>query len=219
MLIYCLNDNDMLKKIVLCVSFVLGIFVSNAQQVAIDFSRDVLYEKLSNDLTITAEELPCKALWLTSSRGVITGEDCKYTLISGAGSLEINVYYIDKKDTIHIGRFNEQVHKHMPLKASVAGKTSGFISKNLLKRTIGIRASISSSGFPCITYIVASYFIFVTRDTQLIYFEEVKGNRFSERFKKACDTFQVGDEIRMCDLKIKSPTGLQAGNNVILKIQ
>lgn len=210
----------MCKKIQILVFFILSITASNAQQVALDFSRHKLYQALPNDLIIIAENIPCEALWVTSSQGSITGENCSYRLDAlREGSLEINVYRINKNDTVHISRHSEHVYKDIPLEATIAGKTNGFISKNLLKRTPGVRANNSQSGFPCITYIVASYYVFVTREAELIYFEKVLGNRFSKDFRKICDSLQVGDEIHLCDVKLKGPTGKTIGNNILLEIR
>lgn len=191
-----------------------------AQKVAIEFSRELVYEAVPNDFMVVVEGVPCDSLWINTSVGTIKGGHCDYTLNGiRAGILELDVHRLTPTDTIHIKKSMIRVHPFPRPKTTIAGKSNGLISKKLLKKVPGIRSGLCSGSLPCVSYKVTSYKIIVMREDQLIYTEEFKGNKYTKAFKEACNTFQVGDKLYFLEIDAKGPSGKVRTNPVILQIQ
>lgn len=120
----------------------------------------------------------------------------------------------------NIGKPHEFRVKRVPNPvATIAGKVQGQISKSLMLRTPGIRASLKDFPFDLKFKVIS--FVVRINDGDYVSPIGVKGDRFTAEIKDKIRKAKPGTEISFTSIKAKGPTrvGIKSCSPVVLAVQ
>jgi hypothetical protein len=191
------------KKNIITVILIATSYIALGQSISIaSYKNNVLYYGIENPLDVVVENIKCNYFFITTDNGIITGENCNYTLKPEKyGLTNIFVKKITKKDTLLIGKKVFRVKK-IPLPiAYIGGKNCDSIHKNLLIASGGIITRFDNLDFD-ITIKIDKFSVIIFRDNTPIYKNTIKGNKFTEELITEFKKLQPNDELIFYNMTI-----------------
>jgi len=167
-----------------------------SQEIAVsNLKQNTLWVGLENPLKIVVENIDCDSLVITSSTGVITGQNCEYNIgIKQEGKVYISVFQKNGGDTLLLGKVEFEAQQIPEPEATVYGVESGEISAQFLKSCKGLHLNIPGFEFD-LTLKVLEYSVSVFREDSLMYRETVKSSKFTHEFIQKTQFLENKDEV------------------------
>ncbi|MDA3779539.1 MAG: GldM family protein [Bacteroidales bacterium] len=176
-----------------------------SQQFSISNGKcDDFYQFISNPVIVTVANTDCNNIYITASKGSITGNGCYYEFTSKEiGRVKINIYKLSKKDTTSIGSVHFNIIEFPGPTLSILGITKGDISKELLSsvRTLDLSLITEKYGSLDPPYRITHYSISIMRADSCLYTDTVTGQAIREETKKQFKALVPNDIVIFYNVK------------------
>jgi len=162
-----------------------------------------VYLGIDNPISIAVENTSCDSLIIITDNGIIIRSGRSYVWRpKEVGKGIIWVWKLDNRDTIKVGGAEFRTEKIPNPTACIGGKKDGKIDKNRLIAAGAIIPIIENLDI-CINILVLNFTMIVMRNDTVIYSEEFKGNRLSDKAKDFIKKLKEGDVVLFAKIKAK----------------
>lgn len=193
--------------------------VNSPTSVVSPTKMNVFYLGVANPIAVSVPGVDSKGVKIS-----VSGASSK---AKGKGEYEINVKKGAKTVKVavnangrNIGKPHEFRVKKVPNPvATISGKVDGTISKSLMLRTPGIRASLKD--FPFDLKFKVTSFVFRIKDGDYVSPITVRGDRFTPEIKEKLRKAKPGTDVSFTSIKAKGPKGIgvKACSPVVMTVQ
>ncbi len=207
--------------------FILSISTgfAHAQRVVIQLDKmNVAYIGIDNPISIANNAVSSDQLVVKVDNGRITGKNGEYIYTpEKAGIATIDVFAKTRKGLKKMGSYMARVKKLPSPEISIAGKTSGYISRLQLSGSFGPECTFPNCDLD-MQYTIVSFTVTLLRaqDSSIVFqrsYTNIKNSEFDDETRTAFGLIKRGDIVEFSDFHISSTDGtVRTMNNLKFKI-
>ena len=173
-----------------------------------NLAQNLVYIGLANPFIVIAEQHPCESIVVTTDNGRLEKMEhpCQYHYLpekEGKGTITIQT--IKNGDTLRIGEHLFRVKSLPDPIPTVGGKSTGFISRSVLKVQSGIPA-ITYFG-PCARFEVTGFTLIAQKANGMHIILSAQGALFTEALKQQFYLLTPKDRVIFANIKATGPDG------------